>query len=231
MIPTLFVPGLACSARLYSNQIARLWAHGPVIVANHTGGETMAEIAGAILLDAPPRFRLVGLSMGGYIAFEIMRQAAGRVERLALLDTSARPDKPEQSDMRCARMARAQAGAFMDVTDETWPMLVHSSRLNDMALKEINRAMARETGVDAYCRQQRAIMSRPDSRPDLVRIACPTLVLVGDADALTPPELAREMADGIAGSRLVIVPECGHLSTLERPAAVSDALEQWDHED
>jgi pimeloyl-ACP methyl ester carboxylesterase len=226
-LPTLFIPGLSCSARLYAAQIAGLWRCGPVTVADHTRDETMGAIAAGILRVAPPRFALVGLSMGGYLAFEVLRQAQERVARLALLDTSARPDRPDQMAVREQRIALARAGRFAAITDQMFPLLVHSSRHADADLRRVVRQMDEDTGAAAYVRQQTAIMGRADSRPDLATIRCPTLVLVGDGDALTPPELAREMADGIAGARLVVVPECGHLSTLERPEAVSEALVEW----
>jgi pimeloyl-ACP methyl ester carboxylesterase len=209
---------------MYADQIAQLWPFGPVTVANHTRDETVAAIARRILADAPPQFALVGLSMGGYISLEIMRQAASRVTRLGLLDTSARPDAPEQSEGRRALIALARSGRFAEIADMLYPRLVDKSRLNDAALRQVVRLMAQEVGPDGFARQQTAIIGRPDSRPGLSAIRCPTLVLVGDGDALTPPELASEIAAGIHSARLVKVPGCGHLSTLEQPAAVSKAL-------
>jgi pimeloyl-ACP methyl ester carboxylesterase len=87
--------------------------------------------------------------------------------------------------------------------------------------------MAADTGADAFVRQVKAIMKRPDSRPLLPSIGCPTLVLVGDGDELTPPELSKEIAAGIPGARLVVVPHCGHLSTVEKPEDVNAALAEW----
>lgn len=218
------IPGLLLSARMYAPQLAVLWSTGPVMVANHTRDDTMAGIAARILADAPPRFALVGLSMGGYIAFEIMRQAPQRVVRLALLDTAARPDTPEASAARRTQVALATSGRFEEVIDALYPRLVHAERLADGALRELNRQMGREVGIAGYCNQQAAIIARPDSRPTLAAITCPTLVLVGDSDQLTPPDRAQEIASGIRGARLVSVPRCGHLSTLEQPAAVNEAL-------
>jgi pimeloyl-ACP methyl ester carboxylesterase len=226
-LPVLLIPGLTCSARLYVEQISALWRHGPVTVADHTRDSSMADIARRILSSAPPRFALVGLSMGGYIAFEIMRQAPERVVKLALLDTSARADTAEQTERRQVVIGLAKAGRYNEVPDITYPVYVHPRRYDDAALKRLVRTMAEETGADAFLRQQAAIIGRPDSRPGLGRIACPTLVLVGEADAGTPPELAREIAAGIPGARLVIVPDSGHLSTLEQPAAVTAALLEW----
>jgi pimeloyl-ACP methyl ester carboxylesterase len=226
-LPIILVPGLNCSARLYAEQIPALWQFGPVIIADHRRDDSMAAIARRILADAPPRFALAGLSMGGYIAFEIIRQARDRVSKLALLDTGARAEAPERTEARRPLIALARQGRLAEITDDQFPLLVHRKRHGDEALKAIVRAMNQETGAEAYIRQQEAIMSRPDSRPCFAAIDCPTLVLVGDDDQLTPPELAREMANGIRGSRLVIVPESGHLSTVEQPQAVTKALVEW----
>jgi len=226
-LPIVLVPGLNCSARLYAEQIPALWQFGPVTVGDHRRDDSMAAIARRILADAPRRFALAGLSMGGYIAFEILRQAAGRVARLALLDTGAGSEVPERTAQRKPLIALAQQGRFAEITDDQFPLLVHRSRHGDMALKAQVRAMNQETGPEAYCRQQHAIIGRPDSRPGFAAISCPTLVLVGDEDQLTPPALAHEMAAGIRGARLVVIPECGHLSTMERPQAVTQALLDW----
>jgi len=222
--PTVLIPGLGASARLYAEQIPSLWCVGPVMVAQHALDESMAEIARRLLDAAPPRFALIGLSMGGYIAFEVLRQAAERVLRLGLLDTSARPDTSEQSEGRRAQIALAEAGRLAEVMDSQIPRLVHPRRVDDRPLGALLRQMADEVGAAGFVRQQRAIMGRPDSRPDLSRIRCPTLVLVGEQDALTPPARAEEMAAGIAGARLVVVPDCGHVSSLEQPQAVTRAL-------
>ncbi len=224
LLPTVLVPGLAGSARLYAAQIPALWRFGPVSVVVHSRDATLAAIARRILADAPPRFALAGLSMGGYIAFEILRQAPARVLRLALLDTSARPDTPEQSALRHEQIALAESGRMAAVLDQQFPRLVHPARAADTGLRELTRLMFEDVGTVGFVCQQRAIMSRPDSRPTLALIRCPTLVLVGEQDALTPPPLAQEMASGIDGACLVRVPECGHLSALEQPDAVNQAL-------
>jgi pimeloyl-ACP methyl ester carboxylesterase len=226
-LPIILVAGLNCSARLYAEQIPALWHFGPVAVADHRRDDSLAAIARRILAAAPPRFALAGLSMGGYIAFEIIRQASDRVAKLALLDTGARPEVPERTAQRKPLMEMATTGRFADILDLQYPLLVHRSRHKDAALKASVRAQNEETGPEAYLRQQQAIITRPDSRPTLGAIKCPTLVLVGDSDEATPPELAREMAAGIAGSKLVVVPECGHLSTNERPEFVNRALVEW----
>jgi pimeloyl-ACP methyl ester carboxylesterase len=223
----VLVPGLNCSPRLYAPQIPELWRFGPVMVADHTRDDTMAAIARRILDAAPPRFSYVGLSMGGYIAFEIMRQAPERVVKLALLDTSARADVPEITELRGQRIALAENGRFDEVIETTWEPLVHPSFRTGGTLKAIHVAMCRDVGPQAYARQQKACRARIDSRPSLRAIRCPTLVLVGAQDEPTPPNLSEEIAAGIPGARLVKIPECGHLSTIERPAAVNEALAAW----
>ena len=226
-LPVVLVPGLNCSARLYAEQVPALWRFGPVQVADHTRDDSMDAIAARILTHAPPRFALAGLSMGGYIALTIAREAPARVSKLALLDTSARPETPEQSERRKPQIALAQGGRFAEVPALQFPVFVHRNRQHDEALKRRVRVMAEETGAEAFLRQQKAIMTRPDMRPLLASIACPTLVLVGDGDELTPPQLSEEIAADIAGSRLVVVADCGHLSTMERPDAVNGALVEW----
>jgi pimeloyl-ACP methyl ester carboxylesterase len=226
-LPIVLVPGLNCSARLYAPQIPALWRFGPVTVADHTRDDSIAAIARRILAAAPPRFALAGLSMGGYLAFEIIRQAPQRVAKLALLDTGARAESPQQSERRRPAIEAAKNGGFRKVTDDSFFFFVHPDRYGDAALKDWVHLMADETGLEAYLRQQRAIMTRPDSRPGLSAIKCPTVVVVGEQDKGTPPDLAREIADAISGSRLVVVPDCGHLSTIERPEAVTEVLVQW----
>ena len=223
-LPTVLVPGLLCSARLYSEQVPQLWHWGPVMVADHRHDDTMAAIAARCLAHAPPRFALAGLSLGGYIAFEIVRQAAERVVKLALISTSARPDTPEQKDRRRAQIAAARAGRFLEIPELLFPLVVDRSRQDDDALRRGLEQMAVETGPDVFVRHQEAIMSRPDSRPDLAAIRCPTLVIHGAGDELIDPEHGVEIAAGIDGAELVVLDGCGHVPTLERPREVSEAL-------
>jgi pimeloyl-ACP methyl ester carboxylesterase len=226
-LPVVLIPGLLASARLYAAQIPALWGTGPVMVADHTRDDRVEAIAARILASAPPAFALVGLSMGGYLCFEIVRQAPQRVARLALLDTSARPDTPEVSAGRRMQMEHAARASLADVAETMFPRLVSRAHREDAALRAVVRLMAEEVGVAAFIRQQTALIARCDSRATLGSIRCPTLVLVGEDDELTPPERAVEMATGIAGARLVRVPQCGHLSTLEQPEQVTRALLEW----
>jgi pimeloyl-ACP methyl ester carboxylesterase len=223
----VLVPGLLCTQALFGPQIAALAPSRRIMVADHTRDDSMEAIARRLLAGAPERFALAGLSMGGYAALAVMRLAPERVTRLALLDTSARPDTEETRQRRLDQVAAARAGRFEAVLDALWQRLVHPARLQDPALKAVVYDMMREAGAEVFVRQQQAIMGRPDSRPLLRAIAVPTLVLVGDHDALTPPDLARETADDVEGASLAVVPESGHLSTLERPEAVTHALQRW----
>jgi pimeloyl-ACP methyl ester carboxylesterase len=187
------------------------------------------EMGEAVLRDAPwKEFALAGLSMGGYVALEAMRQAPERVTRLALLDSRARPEMPDETQRRqqLMKLARTERG-FTPVTSRMLPLMLHPSRVKDAGLTKTIRDMAERTGVEAYLRQQRAIISRPDFRPGLRKIKCPTLVLCGRQDQLTPLECSEEMAAAIPGSNLVVVEECGHLATLERPEIVNAALREW----
>lgn len=225
--PLVLLPGLLCDAALWRGQIDDLADIAAPWVADMTRDDSVSRMAARVLEAAPPRFALAGLSMGGYVAQEIMRQAPERVTRLALLDTSARPDSPEQTARRRGLIDLAEKGEFRGVTPRLLPVFLHPDRLNDKDLTAAVMAMAERVGKDAFLRQQRAIISRPDSRPSLAAIACPTLVLCGRQDQLTPLDLHEEIAAGIRGAQLVVIEECGHLSTMERPWEVSVALRQW----
>jgi pimeloyl-ACP methyl ester carboxylesterase len=226
-MPILLVPGLAGSPRIYAPVAPALWRLGPVTVANHIRDDTMGAIARRILAEAPPRFALAGHSMGGYIAFEIMRQAPDRVAKLALINTQARPDTPEATARRRGLIARAQGSEYHAVLDDLFPGFVHPSRREDGALCQLVHDMGDDIGAEAFVRQQAAIMSRPDSRPTLAFIRCPTLVLTGEEDNTIPNSLSKEMAEGIPGAKLTIIPHCGHLPQPEQPRATADALVEW----
>jgi pimeloyl-ACP methyl ester carboxylesterase len=227
MTPVVLIPGLLCSAEVFAPQVAALWPYGPITVASTLEGETIAEIAAAILAAAPPRFALAGISMGGFICLKIMRRAPERVIKLALLDTSARPDTSEQSAQRRTLVAQARTGDFEALLAQALSGILHPAHQNDPALREINVRMGLTVGVEGLARQVEAVIARIDSRPGLSAISVPTLVLVGDRDLLTPLDRAEEMAAAIPDARLVVVSECGHGSTLEQPEAVNRALIAW----
>jgi pimeloyl-ACP methyl ester carboxylesterase len=224
MTPIVFIPGMLCSAELFAPQLAALWSYGPVTVASTLEGATIGEMASAILASAPPRFALVGLSMGGYIAFEIMRQAPERVIKLALLDTSARADTPEETEQRRGLVAAANSGDFAALLEDVMTSILHPDHQSDALLRAINVRMGLAVGLDGLARQENAMSTRIDSRSGLAAISVPTLVLVGDSDPLTPPMLSEEIALAIPDARLVIVRRCGHGSTLEQPEIVNRCL-------
>jgi pimeloyl-ACP methyl ester carboxylesterase len=226
-VPVLLVPGLACSPRIYAGQIPHVWRPGPVILANHTRDDTMAAIARRVLAEAPARFAVAGHSMGGYIALELFRQAPERIARMALLNTSARPDAPEMSEKRRGWIAQCKAGGYHDVLAGLFGSFVHPARANDAALRQIVMDMGDDVGAEAFARQNLASIDRADSRPMLSSIKCPVLVLTSDTDNMVKKEFSHELADGIPGAKLVVIPDCGHLSQLEKPNEVTAALLAW----
>lgn len=227
-IPLVLLPGLLLDARLWRPQIEGLGELAAPWVADLTRDDTIAGMARRVLADAPAgRFALCGLSMGGYVAMEVMRQAPERVERLALLDTQAIPETPEATERRRAQIRLAKDGKLALVVEQLLPLELYGPQLADARLRELRTAIALQVGTDAFLRQIAAIMGRPDARGTLAAIACPTLVLCGEHDLLTPPARHEEMAAAIRGSTLVKVPACGHLSTLEKPLEVNRALSAW----
>ena len=227
--PLVLLPGLLCDAALWKPQLADLADIADFFVADFTNQDSIGEMAASVLRSVSwQKFALAGLSMGGYVALEIMRQAPQRVTRLALLDTRFRAELPEETKRRRELMQLAQIGRdFTPVTNRMLPLLLHPSRVNEVSLVELIRDMAQRIGIEAYLRQQNAIIARPDYRALLPTIKCPTLVLCGRQDRLTPLDNSEEMARAIPGAELEVVEECGHMSTLERPAEVNSALRRW----
>lgn len=224
--PIVFIPGLLCTEALYAPQIVA-FADRPIMVANHREHDSVAAIAASILSQAPHRFSLIGLSMGGYIAMEILREAPERVGKVALLDTNPRADTPEQSERREFMIKLTREKGFKKIPHLLYPGFVHEAREDNEEMKAIVVDMANDTGPDAFIRQQTALISRPDARPRLGEITCPSLVMVGDGDRLTPPDLAREIHALIPGSELAIIEGSGHLSTLEEPDKVTAVLRNF----
>lgn len=227
MIDLVFVPGLLCTAALWEHQTRHLGDLANVYFANVTEGDTISALADAVLATSPPKFALAGLSMGGIIAHEVMRKAPERVIKLALLDTSARADTAEQTQRRHALLAMADRGQFAEVTMTIMPGLVHPRRTSDATLTAGLCAMAAAVGVDAFRRQIAAIISRIDSVPGLDKYDCPTLVLCGREDAITPLEMHEEMAAHIPHSKLAVIEQCGHIATMEQPQATTALLRHW----
>lgn len=223
----LLLPGLLCDAVLWRHQIDTLCDIADITVADLTQADQAGAGAQLVLASSPEEFALAGLSMGGYIALEIMRQAPDRVTHLALLDTSARPDTHEKIRFRQELIDLARRGQFKGVTPRLLPKLISSERLGDTELTESILAMAERVGRDAFLRQQRLLMNRPDSRHDLALIHCPTVVVCGRQDELTPLADSVEMVEKIPRGKLVVIEDCGHLSTMEQPHAVTAVLRYW----
>lgn len=228
-VPLVLVPGLLCDAALWAPQIAALHEVAQCWVADVTRDDTMEGMVRRVLEEVPfERFALAGLSMGGMVSLALVRAAPQRVQRLALLDTNARPDTPERTRERLEFLAFAEREHGFGVIHRLMmPRILHPSRLSDAILVHAIEAMADRVGLAGYRNQQYAVMRRSDSRPHLAAIACPTLVLCGREDGLTPVEFHEEIAAAIPGAELLVVEHCGHMSTLERPDAVNAALRSW----
>jgi pimeloyl-ACP methyl ester carboxylesterase len=222
----MLLPGFLCDADLWRDQVAGLADLARCQVADLTQGDSIAELARQTLALAPARFALAGFSFGGYVAQEMLRQAPERVERLALLDTSIDADTPERATLRRTLSDAARMpGRFAGITDRMLPTFVHPARLTDADLIGRLKAMTRRLGREVFLRQN--AMQRVDGA-DLIRaLRCPVLVLCGEQDALTPPQKHRELAEMIASARLVSVPDSGHMTPMEQPRAVTEALRSW----
>jgi pimeloyl-ACP methyl ester carboxylesterase len=223
----VLLPGLLCDAALWHHQTEYLKDDYEVHVADLTQDNSIAAMATRVLAAAPPTFALAGLSMGGYVAHEIVRQAPERVERLALVDTNARADNDEQKKARADLIKLADIGKFKGVTPRLLPHLIHPSRMEEPAVAGVVMEMAERVGQLAFKHQQEAIMGRKDSRGDLEAISVPTLILAGRQDVLCPPKVQQEMADRLPNAKLVLVEDCGHLAPLERPEATTAVFRYW----
>jgi pimeloyl-ACP methyl ester carboxylesterase len=224
VMDVLFVPGLNCTGDLFAPQVRALEQRFPCHIADHGVADSLEAVAAEILAKAPQRFALVGLSMGGYVAYEIIRQAPERVLALALLDTRAEPDTEEDAERRHRTIALAMGGQFDQLHGILWPRLVHPSRLTDEPLEDIVIGMMRDTGAERFIRQQTAVLNRIDYRPLLSGIAIPAAIVVGAQDMITPPEHAKALNRTVKGSRYVEIEQCGHLSSLEKPEDVTGIL-------
>ncbi|MAZ03954.1 MAG: alpha/beta hydrolase [Sneathiella sp.] len=224
----VLIPGLLCTGDLWRDQIEALDDIADITVADHTRDHTMPAIARRLLSEAPERFALAGLSMGGYIALEVMRQAPERVTHLAIMDSRAVADSPEDRQRRLDFIKLVEQGsAFKGVTRSLLPMLIHESHLNDEELITRIFKMAEDIGKEAFLRQERALLDR-DVLTDMLRtISCPTLILAGADDKLIPPKLQRAMAVEIPTAQYVEIPNCGHLPTMEEPELTSKYMRHW----
>ncbi len=223
--PIVFAPGLMCDARLFEKQAADLRRERAVLFADFSEDESIAGMARRLLDDAPERFYLAGLSMGGIVAFEVWRQAEDRLAGLALMNTTPFADSPARRQTRLSQIARVEDGKLKTVVmEELKPNYLGANTKNDQALLNEIFAMADRLGPAVFRRQSIALMSRCDSAETLAAINCPTLIIAGEEDEVCPPELHEIMKTAIANADLHILKACGHLSTMEAPEQVTSLL-------
>lgn len=226
----VLIPGLACDGEVWSDTIADIADLAELAdchVADITQALSIADMAEAVLASAPDRFALAGHSLGGYVSFEILRRAPERVTRLALIGTSARPDTPTVAARRRKMIERAESGEYDPVIEGLLPAVIARQRQNDEELVERVRSMMQRVGSESFCQQQRAVIDRADSRPDLLKIKVPTLVAAGDEDALMPSEVHKEMVERIPNAQRATIEACGHTTPLERPQDLAALLREW----
>jgi len=231
--PLLLVPGLLCSPRLFAPQLAALSDIAEIVVPDWRKAplsifDSWESTARWVLDRIPPGpFALAGLSLGGMISVEIMQFAADRVTRLALLDTGMRGQNDVEKATRRARIRLANEGRFELVLGLQLARFLPAYRLSDKKLVDEVTTMCLETGVEIYKRQEELAANRVDRRPDLPRIKCPTVVVCGRDDMATPLVFSEEIAAGVEGSELIVVEECGHLVTMEKPDETNAILRKW----
>ena len=228
MPATILLPGLACDAELWRDQLAALGPrHAPRVADVHMRAATLPEMAALLLAEQPGELLLIGASMGGRIALEAARQAPQRVRGIALLGSTARADTDELRALRTEAVAQFESGRGDDLLEANVWFVFHRSAWDDTALLDRYRAMLRRAGFAQLVRQNRAMMAAHDFRPLLPTIRCPVLVACGEHDGVTPPACSHEMAQAIPGAQLAWLPDCGHMLTMEQPAAVNALLTQW----
>ena len=231
--PLLLVPGMLCSPRLFAAQATALAADADIVVPDWRRAplavwDTWESAARWVVEQMPAeKFALAGLSLGGMLAVEIMQFAAQRVTRLALIDTGMRGQNEAERAIRRARIRLADEGHFELVLGMQMARFVPAYRLPDKKLVDEVMTMCGEIGVEIYKRQEELAAIRADRRPDLPKITCPTVVVCGRDDAATPLLLSEEMAAAIRGSELLVVEQCGHLVTMEKPEETNAILKQW----
>lgn len=223
----ILLPGLLCDAALWTDQRYELGKERPLRVADLSFGTTVDRLAAQLLRDAPPRFALAGLSMGGYVALAVAAQAPERVAGLALLDTNAHDDPPVATARRRAQIEAARTDTFDQVVAQLLDVMVAPAYRHDRHVATSWESMAHRLGPGAFERQQNAIMTRPDRTMLLPTLTMPALVLCGAEDALTSPEKHEAMAAALPNAELAIIPGAGHLAPLEVPEPVTAALRRW----
>lgn len=223
----VLVPGASCDHRLYRHQVEALSPHTQIHVVDTTRHARIETLAAEVLSTLPERFALAGLSQGGLIALEMIKQAPERVTRLALLDTLPGPGLRSDAVLHRLAIAMISLRMFPVIDTIMWPRYVHPDRLDDVDLRRLVGRMLRATGVRGLINQQRIFITRPDYRPVLPGITVPTLVLVGVQDSMAPPQAARATAAAVPGATWVVIPDAGHLTSLESPGRVTEELTTW----
>ena len=226
-LPLLLIPGLAGNKTMWEPQIRGLNDIADCWVAPLPATDDLGTMAQYILAEAPDRFALAGWSMGGYLSFEILRRAPDRVLRLALMSTTAEPETDEISQRRRASIAAAERDGFLSEIRSLSPRFLHPERRRDGVIVELMVRQAFEIGPEAYRRHHLAMMKRPDYRPLLPHIGCPTLVVGGRQDYVTRATSQARMARGIPAAKLVLLERCAHMVTLERTHETVQAMRHW----
>lgn len=228
MSSLILLPGLLCDATVWAPQKDALTGELRVTAFRHFyGSNSLNSMAAAVLDAAPPRFALAGHSMGGRVALEIMRIAPERVERLALFDTGATPALADEPQKRRVLIELARTSGMQALAARWLPMIVHPQHLNQTEFVNALTAMICRATPEIYEQQVQALLARPDYRPILPRITCPTLVACGREDMWTPVAQHQEIAGAIPGARLEAIDDCAHMATVEAPAAVTKLLREW----
>ena len=228
MNPLILLPGLASDHVMWRAQLAALPIAWPAYVTDvHARCESIEAMARTLLQEHPGELVLCGASMGGVVAMEVARQAPQRIRGLALLGTSARPESDDMRVLREAAIELFAQGRAAEVLRANVPFAFHSSRSTDKTLVQDYMAMMHRAGAEQLISQNRAIMARSDARRYLPGLRCPVLMVCGDADQLTPVECAQEIVDLVPHARLEILPQCGHMLTMEQPERVNTLLRDW----
>jgi pimeloyl-ACP methyl ester carboxylesterase len=223
----VLLPGLACDGELFAGLADALAPWAPVVSDVHTRERTLPAMAQALLARHTGPLTLAGVSMGGMLALEAARQAPQRIAGLALLGTSARADTPELLRLRSDAIGLFEQGRAEEVLRANVMFAFHPRHHGERALIERYVQMVLRAGAGQLIAQNRALMARADLRPALPGIACPALVLCGEADALTPPEHSQEIAAALPQARLEMIAGAGHMLTLEQPARVGALVADW----
>ena len=222
----IMIPGLGSDGAVWRRTIAALGREAACVIGDTLSDATLPKMARRILAQAPPRFALAGVSMGGMVTLEILKLASDRVTRLALVDTNARPDTlAQKAYRRAANLAVVAMGDFRTLAERSLSSLVHPDAPQDVRDEMVE--MSVRVGPQVYVRQNRAVAARKDLRPVLTGIAVPTAVIVGQEDRLTPLAMSQEMHALTLGSTLHVIPGCGHLPPIEAPEALASLLAEW----